>query len=219
MDSGVTVTSAPSETRKRRNRPLWSLMNQNTCIKLANACTAHAKLLRAWIKWMKRFSLLCSLATAVAVAGTATTTLLIESSQFEEFRNGVSSLLYVSSGIVSLPKMLKIAERISKSAELIGQFDALASRLYHEMNIVVTSDREDATVFLDNSCRTYKKAVESMSVPSIFVSMQTTTLDEDDESLITPSTETVVVRHRLSNESNTNDFEDISVVVNEDLKR
>ena len=170
----VTVqnTSPVPELKARVKRPLWSLVNENTCCKLAGECHLQSQMLRTWIKWLKRFSLICSLATAAVAAGTATTTLLLPTSKFDEFRDGVSTFLYVSTGIVSLPKLLTIPERIAKSAAAIGQFEALANRLHHEVGVMVAADREDVAVFLDNSYRTYKNIASSTSMPNFFTSLK-----------------------------------------------
>lgn len=179
--SGISFTP---ETKARSTRPLWSLVNENTCCKLAGECRNQSQKLRNWIKWLKRFSLLCSLATAAVAAGTATTTLLLPTSKFDEFRDGVSTFLYVSTGIVSLPKLLTIPERIAKSATAIGQFDALANRLHHEVGIMVAANREDVAVFLDNSYRTFKNLSASVSMPDFFSALNDESTDETNVSQI-----------------------------------
>jgi len=170
-DVRISMPSGAFEPNTRAKRPLWSLVNENACCKLARDCQNQSKLLRQWIKWLKRFSLICSLATAGIAAGTATTTLLLPTSRFDEFRDGVSTFLYISSGIVSLPKLLTIPERISKSATAIGQFDALANRLHHEISVMVAADREDVAVFMDDSYHSFKNILASVSMPGIFTSI------------------------------------------------
>ena len=167
----ISMADSAFEPKTRAKRPLWSLVNENACCKLARDCQNQSKLLRQWIKWLKRFSLICSLATAGIAAGTATTTLLLPTSKFDEFRDGLSTFLYISSGIVSLPKLLTIPERISKSATAIGQFDALANRLHHEISVMVAADREDVAVFMDDSYHAFKNILGSVSMPEIFTSI------------------------------------------------
>lgn len=160
-------------------------------MKLAGSCRSKAILLRRWIALLKRFSLVCSLASAAVAAGTATTTLLLPTSKFDEFRNGVSTFLYVSTGIVGLPKMLKIPERIAKNAIAIGQYEALANGLYHQLAVGVAADREDVAVFLNSSYNTFKTITDGISLPAFFMSLQTA--DEDKTTTSQIST--------LSNES------------------
>lgn len=161
----------PSEITNRNKRPLWSLLNEKTCVELAESCQSRSKLMRVWVSWLKRFSLICSLATAAIAAGTATTTLLLPTARLDEFRNGIGTFLYISSGIVGVPKVLKIPERIASTSVAIGRYEALASQLYHEMSVNMASDREDVTVFIESATTTFKSISDTVSLPDFFTRM------------------------------------------------
>ena len=164
-----------------KRRPLWSMVNESACQKLAEACRVNIELHRAWVKWLERFSLVCSLATAAVAAGTATTTLLLPTSRFDEFRSGISSFLYVATGIVGAPKALKLPSKMALSNVAIGQYETLESRLYHEINLMVASDREDMSTFINSSYKNFKNIGRTAQIPRVFTSYFGVSLDEDND--------------------------------------
>ncbi len=175
---------APSnnEVNSRSERPLWSLINESTCRKLADSCRSQITILETYIRWLKRFSLLCSLATAAVAAGTATTTLLIPAEQFTAFKDGISSFLYVSSVIAGVPKIVKIPQRVTEASKCIGALNALESRLFHEISLMIAAEREDVATFLQNSYEEYNKVVSNVEIPKFLGTLLgTTTADEEEK--------------------------------------
>ncbi len=166
-------------------KQIWSRGNESTCLKLAKLCREQIDCLMRYVRWMKRFSLACSLATSAIAATSATTTLLVPSDKFSGFKEGVSSFLYFATFVAGVPKALKIPSRIHEISKAIGEYSALESRIYHEMGLNVASDREDVSTFIQSSYQMYNRLLADVKVPRFLNENNTGVKLESSQSLKT----------------------------------